>query len=83
MLVFVLMAAVATVFLTVARDPGPPAAGIPVRHVVVQPGQTLWSIAQQVAPGADPRGTVGQLERLNGLAGPQVYPGEALRVPAR
>src|SRR3954464_5166662 len=33
----------------------------PRRHAVVQPGDTLWSIARRVAPGTDPRATVEQL----------------------
>jgi hypothetical protein len=32
-----------------------PASGTTVRHVVVQPGDTLWSIATRLAPDEDPR----------------------------
>jgi nucleoid-associated protein YgaU len=49
--------------------------------VVVQPGETLWQIAQRVAPGADPRLTVDRLQRLNGLDGALVVPGQELVVP--
>ncbi len=53
--------------------------------VVVQPGQTLWSVARQVAPGADVRETVARIKDLNGLSGPSsdvVVPGQQLVVPA-
>lgn len=39
------------------------------RVIVVQPGETLWSIAERVAPDADPRVTVGRLRDLNDLDG--------------
>ena len=39
---------------------------------VVQPGETLWSIAEQVAPDGDVRATVDRLADLNGGAAIQV-----------
>jgi len=49
-------------------------------HVyVVQPGDTLWSIAQRVEPGADPRPLVQQLSAE--LEGAGLQPGQALTVP--
>ena len=50
-------------------------------HVVVQPGQSLWSIARTVAPQADTRATVAAIVELNGLDGSVVHPGQALVVP--
>lgn len=50
--------------------------------VVVQPGETLWSIAQSVAPQADPRETVQRLRDLNGLVDAVVIPGQSIIVPA-
>ncbi|HTX01217.1 MAG TPA: LysM peptidoglycan-binding domain-containing protein, partial [Acidimicrobiales bacterium] len=41
---------------------------------VVQPGDTLWSIALQVEPGADPRPLVGELEGQ--LRGATLQPGD-------
>ena len=49
-------------------------------HVyVVQPGDTLWSIAARLRPGADPRPLVQALTAELGGAGLQ--PGEALQLP--
>jgi LysM repeat protein len=46
-----------------------PAAGTPSPAVhVVQPGDTLWSIARQLDPAADVRLTVDRLADLNGGA---------------
>lgn len=50
--------------------------------VVVQSGESLWSIAQRVAPGADPRETVIRLRELNGLGNAIVVPGQSIVVPA-
>ena len=50
--------------------------------VTVMPGESLWSIAQDVAPGHDPRDVVYELKRLNNLAGGLVSPGQQIAVPA-
>ena len=49
--------------------------------VVVHPGQTLWSIASQAEPSADPRVVMQQIIDLNALAGTSVEPGQRLWVP--
>jgi len=49
--------------------------------VVVADGDTLWTIAERLAPAADPRDTVAQLERANGLSGAQVAAGARLVIP--
>lgn len=48
--------------------------------VVVQPGDTLWSIAARVAPDRDPRALVSQLRALNHLPDASVQTGDRLRV---
>jgi Tfp pilus assembly protein FimV len=53
----------------------------PGREVVVQQGETLWSIAERVAPDADPRATVDELMAVNGLASPSLEAGQHLRLP--
>jgi LysM domain-containing protein len=49
--------------------------------VVVHPGQTLWSIASQAEPTADPRAVIQQIIELNALHGTNVVPGQRLWVP--
>lgn len=64
---------------------GGAAAGTPDRPmtatVVVQPGQTLWSIARDVAPGADRQETIARIVQLNALPSTGVSAGERLVVP--
>ncbi|MGL6278451.1 MAG: LysM peptidoglycan-binding domain-containing protein [Gaiella sp.] len=61
-----------------ANDSG--ASGPPQRYVV-QPGDTLWSIAVARVPG-DPREGVWEIERRNGLASATIVPGQVLVLPA-
>jgi nucleoid-associated protein YgaU len=49
--------------------------------VVVHPGQTLWSIAAQAEPAADPRAVMQQIIDLNALRGTSIEPGQHLWVP--
>ena len=57
---------------------GSPATAI----VVVQPGESLWGIAQEIAPGSDPREVVTSIRELNSLSDAPVVPGQSLVVPA-
>ncbi|TMB97218.1 MAG: LysM peptidoglycan-binding domain-containing protein [Chloroflexi bacterium] len=50
--------------------------------VVVQPGDTLWTIAAQHYPGDDTRARVDEIERLNNLSSPAIEAGETLHLPA-
>jgi hypothetical protein len=53
----------------------------PARSVVVQPGDTLWSIASENAPvGVDVRSYLDQILALNGRV-PAVAPGWRLELP--
>ncbi|GAB4098782.1 LysM peptidoglycan-binding domain-containing protein [Sinomonas halotolerans] len=49
--------------------------------VTVQPGDSLWTIAAEHAPGQDARVTIGQIQELNDLTGSRVVAGERLLVP--
>jgi hypothetical protein len=53
------------------------------RTVVVQPGQTLWSIAGEVAPGVDRRDTIARIVELNALPSTDVSAGARIAVPTR
>ncbi|MGO2747852.1 LysM peptidoglycan-binding domain-containing protein [Microbacterium sp.] len=50
--------------------------------VVVMPGDTLWSIAESVAPAADPRAVIGDIQRLNALGAGSLQVGQQLALPA-
>lgn len=50
-------------------------------HVTVMPGDTLWSIAEAVAPEADPRDVVDEFIRLNALPSGMLDAGQTLAIP--
>lgn len=56
----------------------PVAASVPA-VVSVQAGDTLWSIAQRVAPNRDPRDEVSDLQSLNNITDGGLRPGQELR----
>jgi LysM domain-containing protein len=73
--------AVASSAQAAGRDvpPGPP--GRSMTRIVVQPGQTLWSIALQADPRADPRLVVRQIMTTNALPSASLTAGQRLLVP--
>jgi hypothetical protein len=64
------------------RSAPPGAAGHSLSRIAVQPGQTLWSIAVQADPQADPRLVVQRIVTLNRLPGDSVEAGQRLLVPS-
>ena len=61
--------------------PGPVGGPHDVHRVLVQPGDTLWHFAEQVAPRSDPRGVVERLRRLNHLRDWRLTEGQVLTLP--
>lgn len=78
---FILMSCLASAVLltTASRAEDSPAGAAPT--VVVQPHDTLWSIATRTAPDRDPYASIAELQRINHLEGFVVHPGQTLRLP--
>ena len=51
-------------------------------QVTVMPGDTLWSIAANIAPGADTQTVIAEIVSLNQLETATVQPGQRLSIPA-
>lgn len=49
--------------------------------VTVMPGETLWSLAQQVAPNEDTRDVVDAIVRLNALPTSSLDAGQSIAIP--
>lgn len=62
------------------RDAGVPADSFTM--VTVTSGGSLWSIAERVAPHADPRDVVDAIVRLNALEDVAVAAGQRVALPA-
>jgi len=80
---FVAMASLASavLFTTASRADNPPTGPAPT--VVVQPHDTLWSIATRTSARRDPYAAVAEIQRLNGLDDFVVQPGQTLILPRR
>jgi LysM repeat protein len=53
------------------------------RVAVVEPGDTLWSVAARHVPSRDPYGAIAEIRRLNDLGDTTIHPGQELILPAR
>jgi hypothetical protein len=60
-----------------ATEPG---TRVPYVQTTVHSGETLWAVAQRVAPGHDPREVVEQIRALNHLTG-SLQAGQQLLLP--
>lgn len=58
------------------------ASGTEFDYLTVQAGQSLWSIAETVAPSADPRDVIAEIRSLNQLETSSVQPGQRIAIPA-
>jgi LysM repeat protein len=67
-----------TVALAVVANGGSTPA---ISTVVVQPGDTLWSIASAHYPSDDVRVRVDDIEQANGLRSPVIEVGQTLQLP--
>ena len=61
-----------------SRDAGTPE---PVRIVEVQPGDTLFNLAGEVAAPGKVRDMVAHIEQLNALNGPELQVGQKIAIP--
>lgn len=55
----------------------------PLTTITVTPGETLWQVAEKIAPGADPRDVIADIMQVNQLDTASIAAGEQLRVPAQ
>lgn len=54
---------------------------VPFEYVTVESGQSLWQIAESVAPQSDPREVIAQLIEFNQLSGSDISAGQQLAIP--
>jgi LysM repeat protein len=50
-------------------------------YVTVSAGQSLWQLAEEIAPTEDPREVIADIVSLNQLASEEVQPGQRLALP--
>ena len=54
---------------------------LPFQYVTVSSGETLWQLAGELAPTADPRQVIDQIVQLNQLTSSDVFAGQELAIP--
>ena len=64
-----------------AAQSGAASSAVSFEYVTVDRGDSLWGIAESIAPNADPRVIIDEIIRLNGLDGATVEPGQRLALP--
>ena len=52
-------------------------------YVTVRSGESLWQLAEEIAPKADPRDVVADISDLNGLGSGVIQPGQRLAIPTQ
>jgi len=57
--------------------------GTSFRYVTVESGESLWQVAETVAPQADPRDVIAGIVSLNNLGSSEVQAGQQLAIPAQ
>jgi LysM domain len=55
--------------------------GPTLQQTTVQPGETLWAVAQRIAPKNDPREVIAQIRRINHLHSSVLRVGQQLLLP--
>ncbi len=53
-----------------------------LEYVTVQAGQSLWGLAESIAPSSDPRDVISDIVRLNQLEDSELHPGLRIAIPA-
>ena len=78
---FILLASVASAVLLATASRAESGETGPAPTIVVQPHDTLWSIATRASPRRDPYAAMAEIKKINGIRGYVVHPGQTLELP--
>ena len=53
------------------------------QYVTVETGQSLWQLAETIAPTSDPRDVIVEIMKLNQLQSADVFAGQEVAIPAQ
>ena len=57
------------------------ATSVAAEEIIVQPGESYWSIAREIAPGVSTQDVIDQIHELNPFAGATLQAGTKILVP--
>lgn len=85
LLVLVALPLVVAAFLFATNGGGATAtlegSNVPFQFVTVEPGESLWQVAETIAPSSDPRDVIDAIVKLNALESADVAAGQQLAIP--
>ena len=55
--------------------------GVEYTYVTIAAGQSLWALAEEIAPASDPRDVVNDILEFNGMSSAELFPGQRLALP--
>lgn len=86
----VLLSAIAAPLVAIALFAGINAGGAtatnsstPLKSITMPAGESLWQVAKQIAPNADPRDFIDDVVSVNRLTSTDVQAGQRLEIPAQ
>lgn len=50
-------------------------------YVTILSGESLWQVASEIAPSADPRDVISDILSFNGMSSAELQPGQRLALP--
>jgi hypothetical protein len=57
--------------------------GVEYTYVTIAAGESLWAIAEDIAPTVDPREVVNDILEFNGMSSAELFPGQRLALPTQ
>lgn len=57
--------------------------GVEYEYLTVEAGESLWALATEIAPTADPRDVISDILAFNGMSSSQIEPGQQLAIPTK
>jgi hypothetical protein len=51
-------------------------------HLTINAGESLWQVAERIAPASDPRDVIADIVSLNRMSTSSVEPGQRIAIPA-
>ncbi|RWZ46639.1 LysM peptidoglycan-binding domain-containing protein [Labedella phragmitis] len=72
----------ATSAIATSEGAGSSASVVEFEYLTINAGESLWQVAERIAPASDPRDVIAEIVSLNQLTSSAVEPGQRLAIPS-
>ncbi len=72
----------ATSAIATSAGAGSSASTVEFDYITINAGESLWQVAERIAPTSDPRDVIAEIVSLNRLASSSVEPGQRVAIPS-